>query len=155
ILGLTKSDFTSGDVITSGISNVNVETAGSLEPAKGAKTKFEPLLQSSTDAELLPAQRFAMLFDPSSLREGFKPTGKRYVVAARISGNIKTAFPAGPPAGVTLPAGQTALKESAKPLNAIIFADTDMLTDFLWVHMQNVFGQRVPDVFAGNGDLVL
>jgi ABC-type uncharacterized transport system involved in gliding motility auxiliary subunit len=68
---------------------------------------------------------------------------------------VKTAFPNGPPAGVTLPPGQTALKESAKPLNLVVYADTDLLTDYLWVHPQTVFGQRVDQVFANNGDLVL
>jgi len=155
ILGLDSSDFTPGDVITAGLSNVNVATAGNLEPVKGAKTKFEPLLVSSPDAALLPVERFTMLFDPNTLRDGFKPTGKRYVMGARVIGNVKTAFPAGPPQGVTLPAGQSALKESAKPLNLVVFADTDMLTDYLWVHSQNVFGQRVEQVFANNGDLVL
>jgi ABC-type uncharacterized transport system involved in gliding motility auxiliary subunit len=56
---------------------------------------------------------------------------------------------------VTLPAGQTALKQSAKPLALVVFADTDLLTDFLWVHAQNMFGQRVAQAFANNGDLVL
>jgi ABC-type uncharacterized transport system involved in gliding motility auxiliary subunit len=122
---------------------------------KGSKTKFEPLLVSSTDAELLPVERFTMLFDPNTLRDGFKPTGQRYVMGARVVGNVKSAFPGGPPAGVTLPAGQSALKESVKPLNLVVFADTDMLTDYLWVHAQSVFGQRVDQVFANNGDLVL
>lgn len=155
ILGLDTSDFTRGDVITAGLSNVNVATAGHLEPVKGSKTKFEPLLVSSTDAELLPVERFTMLFDPNTLRDGFKPTGQRYVMGARVVGNVQTAFPSGPPAGVTLPAGQSALKESVKPLNLVVFADTDMLTDYLWVHAQSVFGQRVDQVFANNGDLVL
>jgi ABC-type uncharacterized transport system involved in gliding motility auxiliary subunit len=155
ILGLDNTDFTAGDVITAGLSSVNVATAGNLEPVKDSQLKFEPLLLSSTDAALLPAGRFAMLFDPNTLRDGFKPTGKRYVMGARVIGNIKTAFPAGPPSGVTLPAGQTALKESTKPFNLVVFADTDMLTDYLWVHAQTVFGQRVDQVFANNGDLIL
>jgi ABC-type uncharacterized transport system involved in gliding motility auxiliary subunit len=155
ILGLDTTDFTPGDVITAGLSNVNVATAGNLEPVKGSQTKFEPLLVSSTDAALLPVERFAMLFDPRTLRDGFKPSGKRYVMGARVIGNVKTAFPAGPPAGVTLAPGQAALKESAKPLNLVVFADTDLLTDYLWVHAQSVFGQRVEQMFANNGDLVL
>jgi len=155
ILGLDNTDFTAGDVITAGLSNVNVATAGSLEQVKGSSVKFEPLLTSSTDAALLPVERFTMLFDPNSLRDGFKPSGQKYVMGARVIGNVKTAFPNGPPAGVTLPSGQTALKESAKPLNLVVYADTDMLTDYLWVHPQSVFGQRVDQVFANNGDLVL
>ncbi len=155
ILGLDQSSMAAGDVITSGLSNVNVETAGYLEPVKGSAVKFEPLLQTSTEAAPIPVEKFAMLFDPSTLRDGFKPTGRRYTIAARVSGNVKTAFPGGAPAGVTLPAGQAALKESAKPLHLVVFADTDMLSDFLWVHEQNIFGQRVAQAFASNSDLLM
>ncbi len=155
ILGLNTAAFTKGDVVTAGLSNVNVAMVGSLEPAKDAKVKFEPLLQSSSDAALLPVERFAMLFDPATLRDGFKPTGKRYVIAARVSGTVQSAFSAGPPAGVTVPPGQTVLKSSQKPLNLMVFADTDLLTDYLWVRSQSLFGQRVSQAFANNGDLVL
>jgi ABC-type uncharacterized transport system involved in gliding motility auxiliary subunit len=155
ILGLNSTSFNSNDVVTAGLSNVNVATAGFLTPIKGATTKFESILQSSTDAETMPAERFAMLFDPATLLEGFKPTGQRYTIAARVTGNVKTMFPGGPPAGVTLAPGQTALKESVKPLNLIVFADTDLLSDFMWVHEQNIFGQQVAQAWASNGDLVL
>ena len=163
ILGLDKGSFAADDVITAGLSTVNVATAGHLEPLTGTqacqplkaqKSCFEPLLQSSTDAEALPVARFRMLFDPATLLDGFKPTGHPYVIGARLTGNVHTAFPGGPPAGVNLPAGTTPLKESAKPLNLVVFADTDMLTDFLWVREQNFFGQRMTQAFASNGDLV-
>jgi ABC-type uncharacterized transport system involved in gliding motility auxiliary subunit len=163
ILGLDKSSFASDDVITAGLSNVNVATAGYLEPltgaqacqpVKGGRSCFAPLLQSSTDAQPLPAKRFRMLFDPASLLDGFKPTGHRYVIGARVSGNVHSAFPAGPPQGVTLAAGQVALKQSAKPLNLVVFADTDMLADFMWVREQNFFGERMTQAWASNGDLV-
>ncbi len=154
VLGLGKDSFTADDVITAGLSNVNVATAGALEPLKDAKTHFEPLLQSSTDTELLPVARFRMLMDPAGLLDGFKPSGRRYTLAARVSGPVQTAFPAGPPAGVTLPPGQLDLKVSAKPLNLIVFADTDMLSDFLWVRSQDFFGQRLTQAWASNGDLV-
>ena len=155
VLGFDKASFASNDVITAGLSVVNVATAGHLEPVKGAHTKFEPLLQSSTDSELLPVERFRMLFDPSTLREGFKPTGVRYTIAARVTGDVGTAFPAGPPPGVTLPPGQIDLKTSVKPLNLVVFADTDLLSDYLWVHEQSMFGQRLTQAWASNGDLVL
>ncbi len=119
------------------------------------RTRFEPLLFSSNQAEPLPAQRFAMLFDPATLRDGFKATGERYVIGARVSGNVKSAYPNGPPPGVTLPAGASALKGSAKPLQLVVFADVDMLADFMWVRQQSIFGQRVSEAWANNGDLVL
>jgi len=121
---------------------------------KGAQSCFEPLLLSSNDAEPLPAARFRMLLDPATLQDGFKPTGRRYVIGARVTGNVHSAFPAAPPAGVTLPAGQSALKASAQPLNLVVFADTDMLSDYLWVREQNFFGQRLTQAWASNGDLV-
>jgi gliding motility-associatede transport system auxiliary component len=163
VLGLDKSSFATDDVIMAGLSNVNVATVGYLEPmkgaqacqpAKGVRECFEPLLLSSSDAEPLPVARFRMLLDPATLQDGFKATGRRYTIGARVSGNVHTAFPAGPPAGVTLAPGEKVLKESARPLNLVVFADTDMLSDYLWVREQNFFGQRLTQAWASNGDLV-
>jgi len=155
ILGLGKSSLSQSDVVTAGLSNVNVETAGYLTPEKGATVKFEPLIRSSTDAEPMPAQRFAMLYNPATLLDGFKPTGTRYTIGARITGLVKSAFPDGPPKGVTLPAGQRDLKSSLKPLNLVVFADSDLLSDYLWVHEEQLFGQNIAQAWASNGDLVL
>jgi ABC-type uncharacterized transport system involved in gliding motility auxiliary subunit len=153
ILGLDSTDFTQGEVVTAGLSNVNVATIGYLRPRKGASTKFVPILRSSAAAGLIPVERFAMLMDPATLRQGFRPTGERYVFAARVTGDIKSAFPGGPPAGASLPAGATALSASAKPLNLVIYADTDMLADYLWIRQRNFFGQTMAQAWASNGDL--
>src|ERR1700722_1890287 len=139
ILGLDQSNFNHSDVVTAGLSSVNVAMSGYLKPDKAATTRFEPLLLSSNQAQPLATERFAMLFDPGALRDGFHATGERYVIGARVTGNIKTAYPGGPPAGVTLPPGTTALKASAKPLELIVFPDVDMLADYLWVRQQNLF----------------
>ncbi len=155
ILGLDGSSLSQNDVITSGLTTVNVETAGYLTPVKGATIRLEPLIRSSGDAEPMSAHRFAMLYDPATLLDGFKPTGQRYTIGARVTGMVKTAFPDGPPQGVTLPAGQRDLKASVKPLNLVIFADTDLLSDYLWVREQELFGQSIAQAWASNGDLVL
>jgi ABC-type uncharacterized transport system involved in gliding motility auxiliary subunit len=155
ILGLDQSNFNHSDVVTSGLTSVNLAMSGYISPAKGATTRFEPLLMSSTEAAPLSVERFAMLFDPTTLLDGFHPTGQRYTLAARVTGNIKTAFPAGPPSGVTVPSGAAALKASVKPLQLVVFADADMLADYLWVRQQNFFGQHVAQAWANNGDLVL
>jgi ABC-type uncharacterized transport system involved in gliding motility auxiliary subunit len=155
VLGLDRDSFVGDDVITAGLSNVNVATAGYLQPVKGSKVRFEPLLRSSsTESAALPVERFKMLFDPASLLDGFKPSGHPYTLAARVTGLVHSAFPAGPPAGVQLAAGQLDLKESSKPLNLVVIADTDMLSDYLWVHQTSFFGQRMTQALASNGDLV-
>ena len=150
ILGFDNSGMAK-DVITSRLDSINMATAGSLKAVTGGKLKFEPLIRTSAQAGLLPAQRFAMMSDPASLRDGFKPTGE-LVVAARISGDAVSAFPDGPPAGVT--AAPDALKTSAKPLNVVVIADSDLLSDFMWVQQRNFFGQTVMQPFANNGELV-
>ncbi len=60
------------DVITSGLGSVNVGLAGYFKPTDGATSKLTPLLQSSTEAEILPAMRFQFLPDPGELLNGFK-----------------------------------------------------------------------------------
>jgi ABC-type uncharacterized transport system involved in gliding motility auxiliary subunit len=158
ILGLNHEAMAK-DVITGQIDSVNLATAGSLKAIKtGGSDKdgtsdltFEPLMHTGQKAGLLPVQRFAMLADPGTLKDGFAPTGE-FTLAARITGKARSAFADGAPAGVTAPAD--ALKESAQPLNVIIIADTDLLTDFMWVQQANFFGQTVFQPFANNGELV-
>jgi ABC-type uncharacterized transport system involved in gliding motility auxiliary subunit len=150
VLGFDGSSV-SKDVITARLDSINMATAGSLKPLAGSKLKFEPLIHTSKQAGLLPVARFAMMADPSSLRDGFKPTGEQ-IVAARISGDATSAFASGPPAGV--PAAPGALKASAKPLNVVIIADTDLLSDFMWVQVRQMFGQAMAQPFANNGELV-
>jgi len=40
-------------------------------------------------------------------------------------------------------------------INVVLFADTDVLTDRLWVQKQNFLGQTVANSFADNGTLVV
>jgi ABC-type uncharacterized transport system involved in gliding motility auxiliary subunit len=150
VLGFDGSNV-SKDVITTHLDSINMATAGSLKTVAGSKLKFEPLIKTSKQAGLIPAQSFAMMSDPSTLRDGFKPIGE-LTVAARISGNATSAFADGPPAGVAAEAG--ALKASAKPLNVVVIADTDLLQDFMWVNVRNFFGQSMAQPFANNGELV-
>jgi ABC-type uncharacterized transport system involved in gliding motility auxiliary subunit len=156
ILGLGHDDMDHKDVLTASLDKINLATAGWVAARPGAKITFEPLLLSSTSAAPIPAQRFNALTDPSTLRDGFKPTGIRYALAARITGPVDSAFPQGSPPDEKAPAGPPAahLTKSAQPTNIVIIADTDMLMDYMWVQMHEVFGQRVAQAFANNGDLV-
>jgi len=150
ILGFDSSSLAK-DAITARLDSINMATVGSLKPLAGSKLKFEPLIHTSKQAGMLPVQRFTMMSDPSTLRDGFRPDGE-HVVAARISGDAASAFASGPPAGVT--AAQGALKATAKPLNVVVIADTDLLADFMWGQQGNFFGQQVFQPFAHNGELV-
>jgi len=147
-LNLPKKALDQEDVSTSGLENLTLATAGILEPIEGAKTTFIPLVQSSEYAMPLDAQRFAMLRNPEELIRGLEPTGERYTVAARISGPAQSAFPDG------IEGHKDGLKE-AKSINVIAMADTDLLTDRMWVQVQDFFGQRVPQPFADNAGFAI
>jgi ABC-type uncharacterized transport system involved in gliding motility auxiliary subunit len=156
ILGLRSDDLNKKDVDTATLDSINVATAGFLAPRSGATIKFEPLLMSSTSAAPLPAARFGPMTDPASLRDGFKPTGIRYAIAARITGPLSSAYPQGAPADQKPSAGPPSahLAKSAGPANIVIVADTDMLMDYMWVQTRELLGQRVQQAFASNGDFV-
>ncbi len=152
IIGFNRASMNPKDVTVSALDTINVMTAGALSKKEGATAEFEPLIQSSTNAALLPAVKFMMLPDSEALLDGFKATGERYTIAARIHGKLKSAFPNGKP-GAEGAAGQH-LAESKDDANVIIVADTDVLSDPLWVRTQNVFGQRFAVAWANNGDFI-
>ncbi len=156
ILGLGHEDMNQKDVVSASLDKINLATAGALTAHPGAKTTFEALLLSSKSAAPIPAQRFNGLSDPSTLRDGFKPTGVRYALAARVTGIVQSAFPQGPPPDQKLSAGPPTahLATSTTPANIVIIADTDLLMDYMWVQTREAFGQRVAQAFASNGDLV-
>jgi ABC-type uncharacterized transport system involved in gliding motility auxiliary subunit len=156
ILGLWRADMNGKDVVTASLDKINLASAGALAARPGATTTFEPLLQSSTSAAPIPAMRLNALTDPATLRDGFKPTGVRYTLAARITGPVQSAYPQGPPPDQK-PASGPPLAHLAKtqtPANIVIVADTDMLMDYMWVQTREVFGKRVAQAFANNGDFV-
>src|SRR3546814_12470500 len=111
--------------------------------------------------------------DPLRLTNSFNPPGEPYVLAARLHGQLKTAFPDGRPqapategaAEGAAPAADDAekaeppkaehLTESSGEANIIVVADVDMLADGLWVRVQDFFGQRVAMPGANNGAFVV
>jgi len=163
-LGITGEHMSADDIITADLSVVHLANAGYLKLAENSPATMEPLLTSSAASEAMPATRFSFLPDPTSLQENFVPSGEEYVLAARISGILPSAFPDGPPpSGVSsedgdAPDDQPAaghLAESTGPANVVVVGDVDMLGDHLWVQVQNFFGQQIANAFASNGAFVV
>lgn len=169
-LGVSADRMSEDDVVTADLSTVNLATAGGFELTEGSSASLEPLLTSSEYASRIPASRFSFLPDPAQLQDGFTPSGEHYVLAARLSGKLQSAFPDGPPdvgidtaepAGQDDPAeaesvdGSLHLVASAEPANVILIGDVDMLDDRLWVQVQSFFGQQIANAFASNGALII
>jgi len=145
ILGLAAEDFSVDDIVTGELGLVNVASVGALVDLERDGVDFEPLILSSDRAGLLPAERLRMLSDPSDLIAELGIDEGRHVLAVRLTGTVASAF------ADSLPEG--GLAEGA--LNAIVIADTDLLTDNLWVQRQNFLGQVLLNPFADNGALAV
>ena len=142
-LSLPKNALDQDDISSAGLENLTVAAAGILEPLEGAKTRFIPLVQSSQYAMPFDVKRFGMLENPEELIRDLAPTGERYAIAARISGPAPSAYPDG------IEGRKDGLKQ-ADSINVIVVADTDLLTDRMWVQVQDFFGQRIPQPWADN-----
>jgi ABC-type uncharacterized transport system involved in gliding motility auxiliary subunit len=148
ILGFTAEDLNKDDVTTANLETINVSSAGYFELSKDVKDeKLTPLIQTTGDATTTSSDKLKFLQDPSTLYTDYKPGGEHLIVAARLSGKFKTAFPE--------KSGEGVLKESKDEGQIILVADTDILTDRLWVQIRPFFGQKIMNAFANNGDFAV
>lgn len=147
ILSVLAEGMNADDIVSADLEVVNFSSTGWLQPVEGAETTFEILVQSSENAAPIDASRMRFLADPNTLLEGFNPTGQRYSLAARVTGPASASLEA--PEDWSGPNLETA---GDAGINVLLFADTDMLTDRLWVQVQPVLGATA---FADNGSLVV
>jgi ABC-type uncharacterized transport system involved in gliding motility auxiliary subunit len=147
ILGFNKRDLNDDDVTTANLDSINVSSAGFFTLDKDSKYKLVPLIQSGPDSMAVGSDRIKFMTDPRQLLDGFAPTKINYVIAARLEGKFATAFPDRKDEGH--------LAEAKDSGEIIISADTDMLTDRLWVSVQPFFGQKIMNAFANNGDFFI
>ncbi|GGY16656.1 hypothetical protein GCM10008098_04980 [Rhodanobacter panaciterrae] len=149
MLDLGAQELNRDDVVTASLQRINVSTAGYFDLAPDAHARLIPLLQSSAEAEVVSTQRVLDASnDPASLLQGYKADGTHYVLAARLRGAFDSAFPE----RVAQPGH---LAHSAPNAEVILVADTDLLSDRLWVEPQTILGETMMRVFANNGDLVI
>ncbi len=134
-----RQNIDANDSITGDLKQVNFGTAGALEAVDGSGTTVTPLLVTGPRSMRIPAQNFEAMPDIVAMFRDFKPADRREVLAARITGKAKSAFPDAP------------LKESKQPINVVVVADTDMLADRFWVQ---TIGQGVAVPTADNSNFV-
>ena len=184
MIGANRTALAGDDIITRRLENLNLSSVGALAPRDGATTRFEPLIQSSSDAMLMNASLLEDVLDPSVLFDEFVSANERYTIAARVSGVISSAFPEGRPVSENSAADtseeeieadddndsgeariekassdsdtmEAHLSQTSGETNILLFADTDVLTDRLWVQVAQFMGQRIPQPYANNGDFVI
>jgi ABC-type uncharacterized transport system involved in gliding motility auxiliary subunit len=149
---LTHDQFNPDDPVTSTLQVINLASAGSLRPLRNATTKFTSLVGSSRQAALIDVNQARMLTmtNPEAVASSVSPSGEEFILAARITGPASTAYPGGAPAGVSGP--QT---KSARNINVVVMADSDIFDDRFWVRVEQLYGRSVAAPFANNDAFVV
>jgi ABC-type uncharacterized transport system involved in gliding motility auxiliary subunit len=148
ILGFSKKDLNPDDVTTANLDTINISSAGFFALDKDSKAKFVPLVQTSNEAMVVPGERLKFMPDPSQLLVGYQPSSEKpYIIAGRLEGKFNTAFPERKDEGH--------IAQSKDDGAIVLVADTDLLTNRLWVQIQPFFGQKIMNAFANNGDFFI
>lgn len=172
-------DDTTQDIVVYGLESLNWSSAGILDSVEGADAKVTPLILSSDQAQPRASELLTQLADPQTLMNDFAPTGERYLLAAKVTGKAKSAFPDGiryseekvKPEAESGEDAADAEKAEAEPemvdvslpakhletenLRLMVVSDSDLLSDRLWVQVQSFFGQQIVSPWADNGSFLV
>ncbi|MBT5519918.1 MAG: ABC transporter [Rhodospirillales bacterium] len=146
-LAMVSRNFDPDDTIMSELDGINLATSGVLDLVEGTRASLQPLIFTGPRSMRLDVAEFGVELEVVKLFRDFKPSGTLNVLAARISGDVTTAFP-----DYQEPEH---LSTSAKPTNLIVIADVDLLHDRFWVERRDMMGQEIQVPLANNGDFVL
>ena len=158
--GITDETIDGDDILTSPLSKLRFFMPGALSRAEDAPDGVTvETLFTTTEAGGGTVDTITLLgpLDPQIVADGFLENAPRAAIAVRVSGDVRSAFPDGPPAseeaedpaanegdGAEDPSegdGAVHLAASSAPFNALVFADADMLHDSVWATpMRDIFG---------------
>lgn len=166
-LRLAQGSFNQEDFATSELNVIHMGTAGIIEKLPDAGTTFTPLIETTRQSMQLDRDFLVIQRDPNIILDNFKSMEKKQVLAARLQGRAKTAFPEGistadlvaenqdkdkKDTGDAVAAGQVTREGD---INVIVIADTDILTDLFWIRQQSYFGVDLPQPIADNGNFIV
>jgi ABC-type uncharacterized transport system involved in gliding motility auxiliary subunit len=160
ILALTEKAMNKEDIVTADADNIIMAMAGAFSGTPVQGLKETDLLKTSTNSELVDGMMAR--YGGESVATDFKPSGKEFPLALRLTGKFKTAFPQGKPKP---PANDEqnkeakkdekpaeSLKESTKETTVVLVGDADMIQDPIAIReIQNPFGPSW--IMPANGNL--
>ena len=142
ILGLSNAQLNSESIVTAQLDSLNFASAGFFD-IDSPTVAVETLIESSEFANGIAASQLQFLQNPEDLMQSFSQGSEALPIAVRLSGptTLETGLEGDAPVEVS-------------NLDLILVSDTDVLSDRLWVQVQNFFGQQVATAFADNGSLL-
>ena len=137
-MALGADAMAKGDLVVSGLGQVMLPFAGAFtfDEAKGKDLKFTPVMATSEKGSSEADSSLALM--GGTLRSA-RPDGKSRVVAARLDGTFKTAYPQGPD-GTNAVEGAVAEGKGT----VLLFGDSDFLADEFCVRLlRTPFGNLI------------
>lgn len=177
-LGVDRSGIARGDSIANELSLLNIASPGHIRTLESAGATVTPLVTTSKDGGTVPVSLVHGPADPVAVLHAFKPAEAPLVLAARLSGEVESAFPDGPPEPKPKDGGEQAaegeeaeideearaawealkaahLARSTAPMDVIAVADVDMLADPMWMVPNRLDGGLTGQAVADNGAFFL
>ena len=161
ILGLGPNQISDDEVMTAGLESINVSSAGLFEMID-PKVDISSVLSSSIYGAGLPKEQLQFLRNPRDLEASYTPGTKPLEVAIALRGVLPRSMVA-PKRDESSGEGEVPSLEPSEALdqaeqvaiNVLLISDTDLLSDRLWVQVQNFFGQQVATAWADNGSFLV
>jgi ABC-type uncharacterized transport system involved in gliding motility auxiliary subunit len=161
ILGLGPNQISDDEVMTAGLESINVSSAGLFEMTD-PKVNISSVLSSSIYGAGLPKEQLQFLRNPRDLEASYTPGTKPLEVAIALRGVLPRSMVA-PKRDESSGEGEAPSLEPSEALdqaeqvaiNVLLISDTDLLSDRLWVQVQNFFGQQVATAWADNGSFLV
>lgn len=150
-LSLDKTNVAADDLVVSSLTQVMLPFAGAFDVKAVEGLEVKPLLFTSKDHSCEVPRQSAQ-FGMGAMTGQLVSDGKSRALAVRISGEFKTAYPAGPDFKEGSTNAPAAVIKSGKGA-IVVFADSDFLADQFCVRVSNtIFGRIVQPI---NDNLVL
>ena len=165
-LTLNAGNLDLNDVVSGDINRLSLGTPGILEPLETPGISVTPLVTTGLRSMAIDIRNFMTRTDVIGLFRNFQPENRNLILAARATGDAKSAFPEGFPKVATPKSEGEATKdgnetpsvhlaESKVPINVIVVADVDMLHDEFWADVDEQQGRKSLIPNANNVDFVI
>ncbi len=177
-LGVDRTGISREDSIAHELSLLNIASPGHIRTLESAGATVTPLVTTSKDGGTVPVSLLQGPTDPVAVLHAFKPAEAPLVLAARLSGEVESAFPDGPPEPKPKDGGEQAaegeeaeideearaawealkaahLARSTAPMDVIAVADVDMLADPMWMVASRFDGGLTGQAVADNAAFFL
>ncbi len=167
-IAVDRDGIAANDPVTAELNRMNLASPGHIRLLEDAAVALSPLLTTTARGGTAPVSLLQGAVDPVAVAGAFEEAGAPLVLAARLSGEVESAFPEGPPeAGEAEEADLTEaekaerqaereaalaahLARSSAPLRVAVVADVDMLADPMWMVETDMLGERIGQPVADN-----